>query len=193
METLPSTSRSRRALIWREVRNLPSRPASGDVLTPKVMRSVGSSTSRRGSGRGSAGSVIVSPMVTSGMPATATISPGPASAISSRSMPWAVVSDVTVPVRVTVRPGSTLPSVALGLLADDADALAHADRAVPDAADGHAPHVVVGRQVGDQQLERVVGLVGRRRRVLDEQVEQRPQVRARHVEVSVAVPALALV
>ena len=59
-------------------------PASGDVLTPKVMRSVGSSTERRGSGRGSAGSVIVSPMVTSGSPATATMSPGPASAISTR-------------------------------------------------------------------------------------------------------------
>ena len=114
IETLPSTSRSSRALIWRLVTNLPSRPDSGDVFTPKVMLSVGSSRSRRGSGRGSAGSVIVSPMVTSGMPATATISPGPAYSMSTRSMPWAVVRLVTVPVRVTVRPGSTLPSVASG-------------------------------------------------------------------------------
>ena len=82
------------------------------MFTPIVIDSVGSSTSSLGSGRGSAGSVSVSPMVTSGRPATATISPGPASGMSSRSMPRAVVSDVTTPVMVTVRPGSTLPSAA---------------------------------------------------------------------------------
>ena len=69
-------------MIWRDVTYLPSRPPSGEVLTPNVIRSVGSSTSRRGSGRGSGGSVIVSPIVTSGRPATETISPGPASAMS---------------------------------------------------------------------------------------------------------------
>ena len=110
MDTLPRTSRSRRALIWRLVRYLPSRPDSGEVLTPNVMRRVGSSTWSRASGRGSAGSVMVSPMVTSGMPATHTISPGPASSTSCRSMPRAVVSDVTLPLRVTVRPGSMEPS-----------------------------------------------------------------------------------
>ncbi len=82
----------------------------GEVLTPKVMLNVGSSTERRGSGRGSAGSVMVSPMVISGSPATATMSPGPASSISTSSMPRAVVSEVTVPLSVTTRPGSTLPS-----------------------------------------------------------------------------------
>ena len=56
---------------------LPSRPDSGEVLTPNVIRSVGASTSSRGSGRGSAGSVSVSPIVTSGSPATETMSPGP--------------------------------------------------------------------------------------------------------------------
>ena len=98
-------------MIWRLVTYLPSRPASGEVLTPNVMRSVGASTSRRGSGRGSAGSVSVSPIVTSGSPATLTMSPGPASSMSTRSMPWAVCRLVTVPVRVTVRPGSTAPVV----------------------------------------------------------------------------------
>ena len=77
IETLPRTSFSRRALIWRDVTYLPSRPPSGDVLTPNVIDSVGASTSRRGNGRGSPGSVIVSPIVTSGRPATETISPGP--------------------------------------------------------------------------------------------------------------------
>ena len=114
MLTLPRTSRSRRARIWRDVRSLPSRPAIGEVLTPNVIRIVGSSTDSRGSGRGSAGSVIVSPIVTSGRPATATMSPGPASATSSRSMPRAVVSEVTDPVSVTTRSGSTLPSCASG-------------------------------------------------------------------------------
>ena len=112
--TLPRISFSRRARIWRLVRNLPSRPESGDVLTPKVIRSVGSSTSRRGRGRGSAGSVRVSPIVTSGRPATETMSPGPASSMSARSIPWAVWSAVTVPESVTVRPGSTTPSGSSG-------------------------------------------------------------------------------
>ena len=120
MLTLPSTSRSRRALIWRPVTYFPSRPDSGEVFTPNVMLSVGSSTSRRGSGRGSAGSVSVSPIVTSGRPATETISPGPASAMSMRSMPRAVWSEVTVPVSVTVRPGSTVARRVVGLLAHDA-------------------------------------------------------------------------
>jgi hypothetical protein len=39
------------------------------------------------------------------------MSPGPASAMSIRSIPLAVWSDVTVPLRVTVRPGSTSPAV----------------------------------------------------------------------------------
>ena len=94
---LPSTSFSRRAFSWREVRNLPSLPPIGLVLTPNVICSVGGSTWSRSSGRGSAGSVIVSPISTSASPAIPTISPGPASATSTRSMPIGSVSDVTVP------------------------------------------------------------------------------------------------
>ena len=44
---------------------------------PIVMPSAGSSIAISGSGRGSAGSAIVSPIVISGMPAMAMISPGP--------------------------------------------------------------------------------------------------------------------
>ena len=53
----------------------------------------------------------MSPIVTSGRPATETMSPGPASAMSIRSIPCAVWRLVTVPDRVTVRPGSTAPDV----------------------------------------------------------------------------------
>ena len=46
---------------------------------PTVIASAGSSTLTGGNGRGSAGSAIVSPIITSGRPASAMISPGPAS------------------------------------------------------------------------------------------------------------------
>ena len=42
----------------------------------------------------------------------------------------------------------------LRLLAHDGDPLAGLDRAAPDAPDRHAPHVVVGGQVGDEELKR---------------------------------------
>ena len=63
------------------------------------------------------------------------------------------------------------------LLADDRDPLPDADRAVPDAPDRHPPDVIVRGQVRDEQLERVARLVSRRRGDLDEQVEQRVEVR----------------
>mmetsp|Transcript_27896 Transcript_27896/g.50869 ORF Transcript_27896/g.50869 Transcript_27896/m.50869 type:complete len:389 (+) Transcript_27896:118-1284(+) len=52
--TLRSSSLKRRSRIMREVRNLPSRPARGDLFTPRVIRTVGSSTAM--GGRGSAAS-----------------------------------------------------------------------------------------------------------------------------------------
>ena len=68
------------------------------------------------------------------------------------------------------------------------------DAAVEDAADGDAAEVVAGVEVGDQHLQRRVDVAARRRHVLDDRVEQRPQVLAGHVEVDVGgVPARALV
>ena len=52
---------------------------------PTVIDRLGSSMWMTGSGRGSSGSASVSPIVMSGMPATATISPGPASSAGTRS------------------------------------------------------------------------------------------------------------
>ena len=109
-------------------------------------------------------------------------------------MPFAVWSAVTVPVSVTVRPGSTVPGRVVGLLAHDADPLAHPDRAVPDPPDRHPADVLVRRQVRDQQLERVVRRVPRRRRDVDQDVEEGPEVGARARRGRcVAVPALAFV
>ena len=94
-------------------------------------------------------------------------------------MPWAVWSPVTVPVRVTVRPGSMLPAVSSGSSRTTLTRRPIRIRPFRIRPDRHPPDVLVGGEVRDQQLERVVGLERRRRRDRDEQVEERPQVRAR--------------
>ena len=58
------------------------------------------------------------------------------------------------------------------------DVLALADRPVADAADGQAAEVGRGVEVGDVGLQRVLVVVLGRGHVLDEQVQQRPQVLA---------------
>ena len=88
IETLPTSSASSRSRTCRAVSFLPSVPASGEVLIPITIESEGSSTVITGSGRGSSGSARVSPIVTSSIPATAMISPGPASSASTRSSAW---------------------------------------------------------------------------------------------------------
>jgi hypothetical protein len=62
---------------------------------PIVMPSAGSSIEIGGSGIGSSGSATVSPIVISGIPASATISPGPASSTSTRRNPSIAYSSVT--------------------------------------------------------------------------------------------------
>ena len=62
-------------------------PASGLVLIPIVMPRAGSSTWMTGSGFGSSMSAMVSPIVISGMPAIAMMSPGPAESVATRAMP----------------------------------------------------------------------------------------------------------
>ena len=82
--TFCSSSRIRRSRIWRLVTYLPSRPAKGLVLTEKVMRTVGCSTSIGGRGRGSSMSVMVSPMPTASMPETAMMLPAWTTSRASR-------------------------------------------------------------------------------------------------------------
>ena len=89
IETLPISSLSSRSLTCRAVTLAPlTRPASGEVLMPMVMEIAGSSTVISGRGFGFSGSVRVSPMVMSSIPATATMSPGPASSAGTRSRAW---------------------------------------------------------------------------------------------------------
>ena len=79
----------------RAVSREPDWPASGEVLIPIVTPRAGSSIAIRGSGRGSSGSAIVSPIVISGMPASAMISPGPASSAGTRASPSFTYSSAT--------------------------------------------------------------------------------------------------
>ena len=85
-DTLPTSSRSSRSRTSRAVTLAPAAcPASGEVFTPIVIEMAGSSTVISGSGRGSSTSARVSPIMMSGMPAMATMSPGPAESAGTRS------------------------------------------------------------------------------------------------------------
>ena len=152
---------------------------------PIVIEIAGSSTVITGSGRGSSGSAIVSPIVTSAMPATATISPGPA---SRRVDAVERLGDVQLgDLRALDRPVRAAPG----------DLLALADRAVADAAERQAADVRRRVEVRDERLQRVLGVVGRRGDALEQRVEQRREVLAprsarRRRSCSDATPALAL-
>ena len=87
IDTLPTSSRASRSRRLREVTYCPSRPAIGEVLTPKTIETVGSSTCIGRIGRGSSGLVMVSPMVMSSIPARQMTSPAAARATSIRSRP----------------------------------------------------------------------------------------------------------
>ena len=73
--------------MFRDVTHRPSRPAKAEVLTEKIMESVGSSMWSGGSGFGSSAEVTVSPMEMPSKPARATISPQSAPSTSIRFSP----------------------------------------------------------------------------------------------------------
>ena len=94
-DTLPISSASRRSLTSRAVTLAPlTLPTSGEVLVPIVIEIAGSSTWISGSAIGLSASASVSPMVMSGMPAIATMSPGPADSPGLRSRPSVTSSSV---------------------------------------------------------------------------------------------------
>ena len=80
-------SRIRRSRIWREVTNLPSRPAKGLSLTENVISRVGALILTKSSGSAKPFSQMVSPMVTSPMPLMAMMLPAPASVTGTRVRP----------------------------------------------------------------------------------------------------------
>ena len=121
-------------------------------------------------------------MVTSGSPATLTMSPGFASRDVHSFDAAGRLEAGHGPGQGHHPPGFHRAGRVVGLLPDDADALPHADRAVPHPADRHPPDVLVGRQVRDEQLQRVIGRIGRRGRHVDQQVEERAQVLARLIQ-----------
>ncbi len=60
----------------------------------------------------------------------------------------------------------------------DGDRIADLHAAVEDAADGDAADVIARIEVRDQELQRCVGVAARRRHVVDDRVEKRPQILA---------------
>mmetsp|Transcript_9238 Transcript_9238/g.27198 ORF Transcript_9238/g.27198 Transcript_9238/m.27198 type:complete len:543 (+) Transcript_9238:86-1714(+) len=82
--TFVSSSFSSLSRMFREVSSLPALPAKGDLFTPIEMDMVGSSTEIGSSGRGSAGSTRVSPMLNSLSPEKTTMSPADASSTALR-------------------------------------------------------------------------------------------------------------
>ncbi|CAB4549316.1 unannotated protein [freshwater metagenome] len=95
METFPISSRSRRSFTKRAVIFAPfTRPAIGEVLIPIVIEIAGSSIAISGRGLTSSGSARVSPIVISSIPATATMSPGPADSVGKRSRALVISSSV---------------------------------------------------------------------------------------------------
>ena len=94
-DTLPSSSFWSRSRRFRDVTYCPSRPATGDVFTPKIIDTVGSSIAGGGIATGCSTDAIVSPMVMSSMPARQTMSPAAACSISTRLRPSNAKSLVT--------------------------------------------------------------------------------------------------
>ncbi len=92
METLVSSSRSRRSRRLRLVTSEPSLPQKGELLTENCMAIVGSSMTISGSGAGFSRLVMVSPMVMPSTPAMATMSPISVVEVSVRLRPAKVNS-----------------------------------------------------------------------------------------------------
>ncbi len=159
--TLRSISRSNRSRRWRLVTKRPSWPASGEVFTPKVIFSVGSSTTTRGSARGKSGSLTVSPISTFSSPTRATMSP--ASPSWHLDAPQ-VLEDVD---GNDPRGGDAV----LALHQDDV--LARLDGAGVDAAHGDPPHVIGPVQGGHEHLQGGLGVDLGAGNLLEDQVHQR--------------------
>ena len=169
IETLPSSSLSRRSLICREVTNWPSRPAIGEVLTPKIIDTVGSSTAI-------GVSALRSTHVGDGFADGDVLDAGEADDVAGGG-----VGDVDA---AQALEGEELrhlrllhPAVELA----DRNRIADFDPAVEHAPDGDASQVVAGVEVGHEHLQRRLGIAPRRRHAVDDDVEERPQILARLV------------
>ena len=119
--TLVITSLKRRSRRLREVTNLPSFPAKGELLTIKFIARVGSSILTKGNGSMQSVAQAVSPISRSAIPATWIISPTDALSSSTRFKPlyinsFAILTFEVVPSlwqRATVCPTFTVPRITL--------------------------------------------------------------------------------
>ena len=154
-DTLPSSSFSSRSFRWRDVTYWPSRPASGEVLMPKIIDTVGSSTAMwRNRAPVFSGSAMVSPMVMSSMPARQMMSP--ADGFLDLDALQAFEREQLGDARLLRSVPSSLQTTTGSL---------RRTLAVEDAADGDAAEVVAGIEVRHQHLQRRVDVAARRRHV----------------------------
>ena len=86
-ETSFMVSLYRRSRSWREVTNLPSRPAKGESLTEKVISMVGAEIWTNSMGSTQEGTQMVSPMVISPIPDMAMMLPAVASVTGTLARP----------------------------------------------------------------------------------------------------------
>ena len=166
--TLPTSSCAEP--VSHHARGQPACPTgrrAASVLMPIVIPSAGSSTAITGSGRGSSGSAIVSPIVISGMPASAMISPGPA-ASAGRALRAPRSRRARRPSRARSMPSRRHQATCWPLR----------DRRRGARGRARGGRRSVGVEVRHARLERVALLVLGRGHVLEQQVEQRAQVGA---------------
>ena len=165
--TFDCSSRSSRSRICRLVTNLPSRPASGELLTQKFIVSVGSSTISIGSGCGSSrlGQRDADADALDAVDQDDVARAGFGRLLALEALELQHLVDARLDRR---RVGAGVQR----------DVLHRLQRALVDAAD--ADPADVGRVVerADLQLQRIVGRAGVRRHVLEHGVEQRRQVGA---------------
>ena len=165
MQTLVSSSFSSRSRRWREVTNVPSRPANGDVFTVKVMAMVGSSIVDLGQRRGRL-------RMGDGFADGDAFDTGDGQHVARPA--FGLFHPVQPFERVQLGDAGFLQrAVQLA----DAHLVAQVQRAVEDAADGQAAQVVAVVEVGHLQLQHAVRIAGRAGAVLQDGFKQRLQIR----------------
>ena len=154
IDTLPISSRSSRSRTCRDVTYCPSRPAIGDVLTPKIIDTVGSSTAiivhrhlALDFGDGLADGDVGHARQTDDVAGRGVVDVDALQAVE----------------RIQLR---DLRLARLRRRRADGDLVADLHPAVEDAADGDASQVVARIEVRDQKLQRRVERSHRRRHVL---------------------------
>ena len=171
MDTLPTSSASRRPSTWRAVSLVPSWPASGEVLMPIVMDRLGSSTVMAGS-------------------ATGVVRVG--ERLADRDLGEAGDgADLARPGLGRVDPVERLGDVELGdahlldrsLELAPRDRLTLGDRAVLHAAQREPAEVGRCVEVRHERLQRVTFFVGRRGDVVEQELEERLEVAALRVGI----------